>query len=168
MVNFKAFKDILDMSLRSKYGWADTWPSFLDGRWFSIAGEDWPNAFDDNTGHLKLHPQTVKKLLRDELAEQIDYAEAGEMWGRGQFKHRPQIKLRLTQKGIDLVFTREMKIRQGAQAIIDWGASLAQDYLESILEDHFYGETNEDFWDLAQDALERAQMVEIPEVEGDE
>ena len=102
-MSFKLFKDVVHWSKNNLYGWADTWQSFLNGRWFSIAGDRGPNSFDDNTGHFKLHPQTVKKLIRDGLAEQVDYAEPGEMWGRGNAKHRPHIKLRLTKKGQEMV-----------------------------------------------------------------
>ncbi len=102
-MSFKMFRDILHWSKNDLFGWANTWQGFLDGRWFSVCGYRWPNSWDDNTGRYNLHPATGKKVIREGLAEQVDYAEAGEHWGRGNFKHYPQIKLRLTQKGQDLM-----------------------------------------------------------------
>ena len=58
---------------------------------------------------------------------------------------------------------REDMIRQGAQAIIDWGVSLAQDYMESILEEIVPEEEGKDvFWQVAHEALSLAQSASIP------
>jgi hypothetical protein len=104
-MTFADFVSILDQSINDEYGWVDTWKSFtVNGRWFSISGNKWPNSFDDYTGALKLHPQTVKKLLADELAEEVEYRK-----GRGthnQVKNKDHIKLILTEKGQALVKKR--------------------------------------------------------------
>lgn len=58
---------------------------------------------------------------------------------------------------------REDLIRQGAQAMVDWGVMLAQDYFESILEDVFPVEMpNKDFWQTAWEAHHLAQSASIP------
>lgn len=104
-MTFADFVSILDQSINNENGWADTWESFtVRGRWFSISGNKWPNSFDDYTGALKLHPQTVKKLLADELAEEVEYRK-----GKGthnQVKNKDHIKLILTEKGQALVKKR--------------------------------------------------------------
>lgn len=105
-MTFADFVSILDQSINDEYGWADTWESFtITGRWFSISGNKWPNSFDDNTGALKLHPQTVKKLIADDLAEELEYRDAKHRKSRmrGIVKPKPHIKLILTEKGQALV-----------------------------------------------------------------
>lgn len=104
-MTFADFVSILDQSINDKYGWANTWESFtVRGRWFSISGNRWPNSFDDYTGSYKLHPKTVKKLLADGLAEEVEYRK-----GKGthnQVKNKDHIKLILTEKGQALVKKR--------------------------------------------------------------
>ena len=105
-MTFSDFVSILDQSINDEYGWANTWESFtITGRWFSISGNKWPNSFDDNTGALKLHPQTVKKLIADDLAEELEYRDAKHRKSRmmGIVKPKPHIKLILTEKGQALV-----------------------------------------------------------------
>lgn len=106
-MSFKLFKDVLHWSKNDLFGWADTWQSFVNGRWFSVSVDRWPNSFDDRTGNFKLHPQTIKKLLRDDLAEQLDYADRNSRIAKGGYNEwatiKPQIKLRLTEKGQGLV-----------------------------------------------------------------
>ena len=106
-MSFKLFKEVLGWSKNNEYGWSDTWQSFLKGRWFSISGDRWPNSFDDRTGNFKLHPQTVKMLIRKGYAEELEYADRDSRIARGSTNAwatiKPQIKLRLTKKGQDLV-----------------------------------------------------------------
>tara|TARA_R100000951_G_scaffold86765_3_gene74486 strand:+ start:1097 stop:1594 length:498 start_codon:yes stop_codon:yes gene_type:complete len=106
-MSMKLLLSVMDQSINNKHGWADTWHTFTNGRWFAISTDRWPNSFDDRTGHFKLHPQTVKKLLRDGLAEQIEYAEKDSTIARGGYNEwatpRPHIKLRFTTKGQALV-----------------------------------------------------------------
>tara|TARA_R100000951_G_scaffold86765_1_gene74476 strand:+ start:1031 stop:1375 length:345 start_codon:yes stop_codon:yes gene_type:complete len=55
-------------------------------------------------------------------------------------------------------------IRKSAQAIIDWGGALAEDYAESILEEIIPAELGNDiFWEIARKALALAQGMEVSE-----
>ena len=54
-------------------------------------------------------------------------------------------------------------IRKGADAILSWGTSLAEDHIESVLEDIVPEEaSNDEFWEVARGALSLAQGVSIP------
>ena len=113
-MSFQLFKDVLHWSLNDLYGWSDTWHSFVEGRWFSVSGNRFPNSFDDRTGNFKLHPQTIKKLIRDGYVEQIGYANEHSRIAKGNYNQwatpKPQIKLKLTEKGQALV-SREVTVR---------------------------------------------------------
>lgn len=102
-MSFKLFQDVVHWSKNNLYGWSGTWESFIKGRWFSVSGSRFPNSFDDRTGNFKLHPQTVKKLIREGYAEELEYADKNSRIARGGYNEwadsRPQIKLRLTKKG---------------------------------------------------------------------
>ena len=106
-MSMKLLLEVMDHSINSRFGWVDTWHTFTNGRWFAISTDRWPNSFDDRTGHFKLHPQTVKKLIRDGLAEEIEYADKDSAKARGGYNEwatpRPHIKLRFTEKGQALV-----------------------------------------------------------------
>ena len=127
-MSMRLLLSVMDQSINDQHGWADTWHTFKHGRWFAISTDRWPNSFDDRTGHFKLHPQTVKKLLRDELAEQIDYADKDSAKARGGYNEwadpRPHIKLRFTEKGQALV-KKEATKEELQQRIHDLEAQLS-------------------------------------------
>ena len=59
-------------------------------------------------------------------------------------------------------------IRECAQAMVDWGVMLAQDYFESILEEIIPTDTPDaEFWKIAWEAHALATDAEIPAPEAD-
>lgn len=127
-MSFKLFKDVVHWSKNDLYGWSNTWQSFIEGRWFSVSGNRFPNSFDDRTGNFKLHPATVKKLIREGYVEELEYADKNSRIARGSYNEwatkKPQIKLRLTEKGQALA-VKEPTMEELQQRVHDLEAQLS-------------------------------------------